>query len=302
MRVLIADDHRDSAETLAFLLRVRGFEPVLVYDGITALDMLQTTDSPVLALLDWNMPGLNGTDICRAIRQDTARPYTYIIMVTGLGSKEQMLEGLNAGADDYLLKPVQTNELHARLNAGKRILELQDQLLRTQNLLREQATRDCLTGVWNRAMILDILNRELLRGRREGRPLTVIMADVDHFKNINDTLGHLVGDKVLYQTAQRMVTVVRPYDTVGRFGGEEFLVVLSGCNFDVSMALAERLRDCVGAEPVLSDGIAVPVTISLGVAVWNRHSSAQQLLEAADHALYQAKAEGRNRVVAASER
>jgi two-component system cell cycle response regulator len=215
MRVLVADDNKDSAETLAILLRAWGFEPVVVHDGPAALARLRSNDAPTLALLDWIMPGMNGIDLCREIRRETTRPYAYLILVTGRGSREQMLDGMNSGADDYLLKPIEPNELHARLNAAKRILELQEQLLTTQRLLREQATRDSLTGIWNRAMILEILHQELVRSRREGHPLAVIMADIDHFKNINDTHGHLVGDHMLRLTAQRMLSVLRAYDMVG---------------------------------------------------------------------------------------
>jgi len=300
MRVLIADDNRDSAQTLAFLLREWGFEPVIAYEGVSALAILCEPSAPVLALLDWKMPGINGFDICRELRKDSDRPYTYIILVTGQSAKEAMVDGLKAGADDYLIKPVDHHELQARLNTAKRILNLQEQLLASQRRLREQATRDALTCLWNRPMILEILQRELPRSLREQQALSVIMADIDYFKHINDTYGHLVGDNVLRLTAERLLSVLRPYDTVGRYGGEEFLVVLPGCNLETTRLLAERLRQCLAAEPILEGKHRVSVTLSLGIAEWDGQMSPQDLLQSADSSLYAAKKAGRNRVACAA--
>jgi diguanylate cyclase (GGDEF)-like protein len=301
MRVLIADDHVDASHWLAVLLRCWGYDPVTVHDGLAALSVLRGPDAPSLAVLDWMMPGLDGIDVCREIRKHSDRLYTYIVLVTGRGGKEQMLDGLKAGADDYLVKPVDPNELHARLNTGRRILTLQEQLLATQRLLREQATRDALTGLWNRAMILEILDRELARSRREGHPVGIIMADLDHFKPINDTHGHIAGDHVLRQAAQRLLTLLRPYDTVGRYGGEEFLVVLPGCDAAAALTLAERLRRCVEAEPMNDDGKEIPLTLSLGVAAWDGQMTAPDLLRTTDSALYRAKSAGRNRALLAED-
>lgn len=299
MRVLIADDNKDLTQSLAFLIHEWQFEPVIVHDGWAALAMLQAADGPSLGILDWIMPGINGIEICRELRKDTSRRYPYAILMSGRGGKDQMLDGLNAGADDYLLKPVDPNELHARLITGTRILRLQEQLLHTQRMLQDQATRDSLTRLWNRAMILEILERELARSRRESKAVTIIMADVDHFKNINDTYGHLVGDQVLAQTAQRLLGALRPYDTIGRYGGEEFLVVLPNCDVEIAQSLAERLRQCVDAQPVDADGVKIPLTLSLGLATWDERTSATELLRYADLAMYKAKRAGRNRAVAA---
>jgi diguanylate cyclase (GGDEF)-like protein len=274
MRVLIADDNADSSDWLAVLLQCWGYDPVAVHDGPAALAVLQGPQAPALAVLDWIMPGINGIEICRAIRKDADRPYTYVVLVTGKGGKEQMLAGMEAGADDYLVKPVDPAELHARLSTGKRIVLLQEQLLATQRQLREQATRDGLTGLWS-----------------------VVMADLDHFKQINDTYGHLTGDQVIRQTAQCLRTVLRSYDTVGRYGGEEFLVVLPGCDAAAALVLAERLRGSVEAAPVIEKGTTIPMTLSLGMAGWERGVPASDLLRRADAALYRAKNAGRNRVL-----
>jgi two-component system, cell cycle response regulator len=300
MRVLIADDNKDAAETLAMLVEAWGYETITVYDGLAALAVLQGTGAPTLVLLDWIMPGMTGIDICREIRKDKARPYTYVILVTGRGDKDQMLAGLKAGADDYLIKPVEANEMQARLHTGKRIVELQEQLLATQRQLREQATRDSLTGLWNRATILEIFDRELARSRREGKLVSVIMADLDHFKSINDTHGHLVGDQVLRQTAERLRGVLRPYDTVGRYGGEEFLIVLPGCSTESALVLADRLRRCIEAELFRGQEVTLPLTLSLGIATGDGTAPPQELLRLADSALYRAKREGRNRAATLS--
>lgn len=246
------------------------------------------------------MPGVNGIDICAEVRKDTTRPYRYLILVTGRGSKEEMLDGLCEGADDYLVKPIDIKELRARLNTGKRILHLQEQLLESQNRLRELATRDSLTGLWNRATILEILDRQLARCTRDGQALGLIMGDLDHFKHINDTHGHLVGDQVLRQTGQRLLAVLRPYDYVGRYGGEEFVAVLPGCGPEKSLRLAERLRHAVDSEPVWIDGASIATTVSLGVAAWNNKMRSRDLVHSADQALYQAKNAGRNQAVLAS--
>jgi two-component system, cell cycle response regulator len=294
MRVLIADDDKDSAQSLALLLWTWGFEPTTVHEGRSALNLLREKDAPNLALLDWIMPGADGVDICRELRKETNRPYTYVIMVTGQGGKDQMLDGLKAGADDYLVKPVDSHELRARLSTAKRILDLQASLLATQHLLREQASRDSLTVIWNRRCILESLERELTRSQREAEPVAIIMADIDHFKQINDTHGHLGGDSVLRQVAQRLIAVLRPYDAVGRYGGEEFLVVLPHCGLREAFVLAERLRHCVDAAPIEFANKTIHVTLSLGIAVWDGEMTAQELLQTSDTAMYQAKRAGRN--------
>ncbi len=291
MRVLIAEDHPHLGPLLREQLRPWGYEVVLVHDGCAALEAMCAPDAPRLALLDWLMPGLDGIEVCRRLRAESASPYAYLILMTGQGGRQQMLDGLEAGADEFLTKPVEPAELKARLGAGRRIIAMQEQL-------RDEASRDGLTGLWNRAATLNVLARELDRAQREGQPLAVVLADLDHFKNINDTFGHLAGDAVLRHTAQRMVASLRPYDAVGRYGGEEFLILLPGCGSASALGLVERLRGCVAAEPIAAEGTDVYVTLSLGVAVTDGQANpgAVELLRAADMALYAAKRAGRNRV------
>jgi two-component system cell cycle response regulator len=294
MRVLVADDNPDSARAMAAMLSHWGYQPAVVHNGVEALNLLRGADGPTLAVLDWIMPGMNGVSVCRELRKDIDRPYIYVILVTGKGGKEDMLAGLSDCVDDYFVKPINPLELRARLSTANRILNLQDQLLATQRLLREQATRDSLTGLWNRPTILEILDRELARSFREQRDAAVVMADLDHFKRINDQFGHLGGDQVLRQIARRFVEELRPYDTVGRYGGEEFLIVLPKIEAPSALALAERLCRHVRSEPIMVDDTPVFVTVSLGVAVWDAKLTALELLRQADAALYRAKAGGRN--------
>jgi two-component system, cell cycle response regulator len=292
VKILIAEDHVHSGRVLGELLQSWGYEAAVVHDGQQALEALRGPHAPRLALLDWQMPGLDGIEVCRRLRQEGDQPYAYLLLLTGLGGRQEMLAGLEAGADDFLTKPFDEAELKARLTAGQRIVALQERL-------RFLATRDALTGLWNRAAVLDLLDRELARCGREGHAVGVLLADVDHFKQINDTLGHLIGDEVLRQTARRFLEVLRPYDSVGRYGGEEFLVVLPGCGAEVSAALAARLCEKVAEGPVGRNALPIGVTISVGVTAWEGESGveAAALLRAADAAMYQAKAGGRNRAV-----
>src|SRR5690606_18250008 len=217
-----------------------GYDVVSCQDGTAAWQMLQQRDAPSLAILDWMMPGIDGVQVCREVRQHIVEPYIYILLLTAKSEKTDMIIGLDSGADDYLTKPFDANELRVRLRAGRRILDLQEELIFVREKLRDQATHDSLTRLWNRAAICDILQREMDRAIRNNNPLSILLADIDHSKRINDTYGHLAGDAVLRKTAQRMKTVVRPSDGIGRYGGEEFLLVLPDCNENGAASIGER--------------------------------------------------------------
>jgi diguanylate cyclase (GGDEF)-like protein len=300
MKILLADDSVVSRRLLQDTLRKLGYEVVEAADGHRALDLLMHPDGPRLAVVDWMMPGLDGLEVCRRVRQRTT-PYAYVILLTARDRQEDVLTGLDAGADDFLTKPFDVVELRARLRSGERVLELQEALFAAVEALRHQATRDALTGLYNRGMILDGLARELHRAEREEGPLSVVIADLDHFKRVNDTHGHLTGDAVLRQMADRMRVVLRGYDLIGRYGGEEFLVVLPGCDLAQASQVAERMRQAVAAEPVDAGGVEIPVTVSLGAAsAVQPGTDTFALIKAADDALYRAKANGRNRLETAS--
>jgi two-component system cell cycle response regulator len=299
-QVLIADDDPISRRLLQVTLTAAGYRVIAAADGSEALRVLRQQDSPRLAVLDWMMPSLDGVDVCRTVRCSGREPYLYIILLTAKGHQTEIIEGLEAGADDYIIKPYDLQELKARLRAGKRILELQEELVTAREQLRMQATHDSLTGLFNRAAILETLEREVIRSNREKQPISVIMADLDHFKDINDTYGHLAGDAVLREIAQRMLASFRAYDVVGRYGGEEFLAVIPGAELAMAIELADRLRQKISAQPVHVDGCMIPITVSVGVAASgmerNQAAQAAVLLHHADEALYAAKNAGRNRV------
>ena len=298
MRVLIADDEAVSRRLLESLLNRWGYQVIVAKDGLEASTALLSPDAPKLAILDWLMPGIEGVQLCRDIRRNKPEPYTYIIMLTGKRSKTDVISGLDAGADDYVVKPFDPAELKVRLRTGKRILYLQDQLISAREALRDQATRDPLTGIWNRAAISKILSDELERSRRENSSFGIAMADLDFFKHINDTHGHPVGDEVLRSVAHAMRESIRRYDSVGRYGGEEFLIVLPGCDASNAVSHAERLRAAIARVAVETPHGSVSPTCSFGVVVAGRQSSfdAGELIEAVDVALYKAKQNGRNRV------
>jgi diguanylate cyclase (GGDEF)-like protein len=208
-----------------------------------------------------------------------------------------MVAAFEAEVDEFLTKPFDAIELRGRLHAGARILKLQEDLLQAHDVLQHQASHDHLTGLWNRRMVLQQLDRELQRNTRDRSELAVILADVDHFKLINDTYGHATGDAVLQEVAGRLRSVVRDHEYVARFGGEEFLILLPGCTADGAEGVAERARVCIAAGPLMVNGQPIPVHISLGVAsTVESGADPEVLIAAADAALYQAKAGGRNQV------
>jgi diguanylate cyclase (GGDEF)-like protein len=303
VKVLIAEDDMVSRRLLEAMLTKWGYEVTVTCDGMEAWEVLQGVDSPPLAILDWMMPGLDGVEVCRKVRQRGQEPYIYLLLLTTKGRKENIIEGLDAGADDYLTKPFDPHELQVRLRTGMRIVKLQAEIIEAREALRVQATHDALTGVWNRRAILEMLGTELVRSSRDGLPVAVAMADLDHFKRINDTYGHVAGDAVLREAVNRMRTLLRPYDAIGRYGGEEFLVVLPGCTAQDAFGLAERLRVGISQEPMVIPGGTIEVTVSSGVATTDTlpPMDAMALIQAADTALYRAKAEGRNRVELATD-
>lgn len=296
VRVLIAEDDPVSRRVLQAHLTKWGYEVQATRDGQEAWEALQADDCPQLAILDWMMPSMDGVDVVRKLRMRESPAYVYVLLLTAKGQKEDIVAGLDAGADDYLAKPFDAHELEARLRTGRRILDLQAELIAAREALRKEATHDHLTGVWNRAGILDILQRECARMTRAKGAVAVVMADIDHFKEVNDTYGHLAGDDVLREVVRRMQSSVRSYDSIGRYGGEEFVIVLPDCEALSGVQQAERLRHSVGAKPVETSGVIIPVTLSLGVSVLSQAhpDDYQTLLRIADAALYRAKEGGRD--------
>jgi diguanylate cyclase (GGDEF)-like protein len=302
MKVLAAEDNPVFQSMLRALLTKWGYDVVQARDGLEAWRILESAGAPRLAILDWMMPGMDGVELCRRVRAAGREPYIYILLLTARTESEDLVQGMEAGADDYVTKPFNAHELRVRLRAGRRILDLQEELVVAREALRDQATHDGLTGLLNRVTILDALRTELTRAAREHHPVAVLMVDLDHFKLVNDTYGHLAGDAVLREAARRMMSSVRPYDSVGRYGGEEFLIVLPGCDAPAAQAQAERFREALACEPITTGGQSIRVTCSIGVSgsTGPSVSSSDSLVRDADLALYQAKDGGRNQVAQAS--
>jgi two-component system cell cycle response regulator len=296
LKILIADDDAMSLRLLEKTLEREGYEVIAVENGRLALQQLSLPDAPRLALLDWVMPELDGPGVCVGIREQRERPYVHIVLVTSKGSKQDIVAGLEAGADDYLTKPWDPAELTARLRVGQRILQLEDRLVEARETMRFKATHDPLTSLFNRGVIVNLLDRELSRTRRENGCTVVMLGDLDHFKSVNDGYGHLVGDEVLREIARRLLASVRSYDFVGRYGGEEFLIVLNNCDSTQAVSRAEEVRNGIAKHPVQTMRGPLPITMSLGVIAsrdWDLRL-VEEILVKADSALYQAKADGRN--------
>ncbi len=297
MKILLAEDDFTSRSMLAAILKKWGYDPVITQDGAAAWEELQKPDAPRLALLDWNMPGLEGLEVCRRLRRKETTDPSYVILLTGRTEKGDIVQGLEAGANDYISKPYDNAELLARIRVGARMLELQSSLLETQEALAHQASHDALTGLFNRRAILDQLGKELARALRQGGRLSVGMCDIDHFKEVNDRLGHQAGDEVLVAFARILQACLREYDYVGRYGGEEFLIIASNPSAQGVDVLYERLRRQVVETGIQTRAGEVSLTVSIGTAAAAGPATVDQLIAAADTALYQAKAEGRDRVV-----
>ncbi len=296
MKILIAEDEALSRRLLEKTLERAGYEVITVENGKQALEQLCKHEGPRLALLDWVMPELDGPGVCRAVRTRADQTYVYMVLLTSKGSKEETVLGLESGADDYLTKPFNAEELRARLRVGERILLLEDRLVEARENMRFRATHDPLTSLLNRGAIMDLLSRELNRSRREQKSTAILLGDVDHFKRVNDTLGHVVGDEVLVEIANRLLGSVRSYDFVGRYGGEEFLVVLNSCDPNYAPGRAEDIRKSVSHRPIQTAKGPLSPTMSFGVllsADWGPRP-VEELLHEVDIALYEAKGAGRD--------
>ena len=298
MRVLIVEDEVVSRRLLEVFLLKLGYEVIPVSSGKEALGVLEGPQAPNLVISDWMMPEMDGLELCQRTREIQTAGYVYFIILTSKMDKKDIIKGLEAGADDYLTKPFDREELKYRIKIGERILNLERRIL-------ELANTDSLTGILNRRAFMERLQIEIQRCNREYVPLSLILADIDHFKRVNDQYGHQVGDMVLQKFAEQLIATCRPYDFAGRYGGEEFLVCLPGTERQQAGSVAERMRRLIEAT-----GLTVPATtdcfsISASFGVASLHIGSEErpepLIGRADSAMYQAKNEGRNRVCLAAE-
>ena len=291
MNVLIAEDDIISCRALEKNLQDWGYEVLVTKNGEEAWEIIKNGGIR-LAILDWGMPKMNGLELCHKIRneyQPKEEKYIYIILLTGRDLEKDIITGLSAGADDYITKPFSYMELKVRIQNGERIIALQDLQLQIANT-------DSLTQLWNRKKILELLEEELNRNFRDNKPVGIIMLDIDNFKTINDTYGHLIGDEIIIEVASRLQKQVRSYDKIGRYGGDELLLVLPGLSRKDAKNIAERLRKSVCAEKIQTDAGVLDTTVSLGVSIFDKASrpSTKKIIEESDHALYMAKERGRN--------
>ena len=298
MEVLIVEDDPVSGRLLEIYLRKCGYGVQATRDGREALEALQKPDAPHLVISDWIMPHMDGIELCKEIRKTEGSSYIYFIIITSKGRREDVIEGLEAGADDFLIKPFDQEELKCRVKIGERIIKLEQRIL-------ELANTDALTGVLNRRAFMERMKEEIHRSRRENTPLSLLLADIDYFKRINDSYGHQVGDLVLRRFADQLTMSSRPYDFTARYGGEEFVVCLPGADLSQAMSAAERIRERVEEMGIMLPDISqsIRITASFGAASSRvgLDESVDSIIGRADHAMYTAKNDGRNRVCMASE-
>ncbi len=297
-RVLIAEDDTVTQLILKHWILRWGYEVVVVDNGIDAWSVLEQEQPPEVVIVDWSMPGIDGIELCRRLRDRSRSYYHYILMVTTHTDELDIVHALESGADDCLGKPFGEPELRARLLVANRILALQNELIHAREELRAQAMRDGLTGLWNRTAFLDLFQHELERAHRAHGRTGLLLLDLDNFKQVNDTYGHLAGDMVLKEAARRLCHSVRSYDFVGRYGGEEFFIALPGLGREQLCQRAEAVRTAICSEPFRTPQGDVPVSLSIGVAAAESgERSASDMLAVADVGLYKAKDSGRNRSV-----
>ena len=294
MKLLLAEDEPVTRHLLARTLQSFGHEVLEAADGNQAWALLNGPDPPAMAVLDWNMPGIDGLELCRRVQARPQGNYIHVLLLTSRQEREDLVRGLESGASDFLTKPVDRDILRARLRVGERMLGLHAEMLALQRALAEQATTDHLTGLLNRRGAELALEREMSRARRDNSPLGFLLADIDHFKRVNDKFGHGVGDRVLTAVAQEVLRSIRAYDLAVRWGGEELLVILPAEPVATASRVAERIRESVAA-------LSVPelprVTISIGVdELRPGDPTAAEAIARADARLYQAKSGGRNQV------
>lgn len=300
MKILIVDDDPVLRQILQTYLARSGYEVAMAEDGRVAWEFWQQ-EHPRLIITDWMMPVLDGPELIRRVRGAAYANYTYIIMLTAKEGKSDVIFGLEAGADDYLTKPFNAGELRARITIGERILNLEANLSQALARMEEMATHDPVTSLLNRRALYSHAEAELNRAQRDSKPVSFVMLDLDHFKSVNDRFGHLTGDKALYAVAEMLTHNKRPYDWAGRWGGEEFLLVLPNTDVVEASAVAERLRVSINETQIpLPDGGSFNLQASLGVtsSSYNvkKPYTLDLLVHQADEALIRAKREGRNRV------
>lgn len=295
MDVLLVDDDPITRLAVCAALEEWDFTPVVAEDGHQALQRLEQKNPPHLMIIDWSMPGLSGPELCKTIRQREDGQFFYILMLTGKEGSSAIVEAMEAGADDFISKPFDHRVLKVRIAAGSRIVRL-------EQTLNQLASRDALTQCWNRRMIDELMQNAIKEAHRKHGPLCLMVLDIDHFKAINDTHGHGPGDVALKHLVTVMNNNLREYDQVGRYGGEEFVILLPNTATEEAWGIAERVRSAVQFQPAyVNSQLSISLTVSIGLAQLDEDGTEDQqhLFQRADAALYEAKGSGRNRIVSA---
>jgi diguanylate cyclase (GGDEF)-like protein len=299
-RIVLIDDDPAIVRLLKKILTDHGMEVIACSTAGEGMTALEEHDWDI-CLLDRGLPDSDGIEICRRVKAEAHFDARRVIILSGYDSLDARVEALNLGADDYITKPFHPAEVLARLNASRRVVEMQQQLVEMAKQLEELSGRDDLTGIFNRRHFRRTVARAFDHCRRYKRPLSVALIDVDHFKKVNDSFGHQAGDTVLAEVAKRFKRSVRSSDYLARYGGEEFVVLLPETQLGDAVSFGEKLRAAIASAPVaIAEGEALPVTVSVGAASvpYTEFNSASELIRAADQALYRAKRNGRNRVEA----
>jgi two-component system cell cycle response regulator len=296
MHILIAEDDLTSRMVLMEFLKKEGHQVTSTVNGVEAWKILQYSDAPSLVILDWMMPEMDGLEVLRRVRAVQTNKPPYIIMLTAKGEKVDIIAGLDSGANDYLAKPFDRGELRARVMVGSRMVEMQNALVESREMLAHQANHDPLTELPNRRAIFEQQNKDMVRTVRQGEVLAVGMCDIDHFKQINDTYGHQTGDDMLRGLSQILKNNLRIYDSVGRIGGEEFLVVMTVSKDTDFIFFFNRICQILSSSRIKTRSGELSLTLSIGIACSSTKITIDELLDEADKQLYRAKMGGRNRV------
>ena len=303
MKILIADDDLTARTILTGILKKWDYEVVAAPDGLAAWEIMEQPDCPLLIILDWMMPGLDGLELIRRLRAKFSWQPLYIILLTSKNEKGDILSGLETGANDYIKKPFDSEELYARIRVGQRTIDLQTSLYESQQNLAHLAAHDPLTGILNRRAILEQLSKELARIQRLGGRdqdddgLSVGFFDIDHFKHINDHYSHQVGDEVLRGLVEILSSQMRAYDSFGRLGGDEFLVIAPGLDVSKRKNFFERLKTTIASSGIKTSAGELSVTVSMGVTHVSPENNIDQVLDSADTTMYRAKRDGGNSIV-----
>ena len=299
MKVLVVDDDPGVIMELSILLKRWGYEVASARNGQEALEHLMVSDvKSQIIIVDWMMEEMDGLELCKRLRADPLLPYCFIILLSAYAESEDIVRGLDAGADDYLMKPYNPDELQSRIRAGVRIINLNQSLEEANSRLQIVASTDMLTDLLNRGAILNVLHDELARSEREQIPLAVAMIDIDHFKILNDEYQHVEGDQILREFSQCLKSGLRTYDAVGRYGGEEFIIIMPNIPEQASHEAMERLRQEIESTTFLEGTHKVTLTASFGIAwgIPSTPSQSEQFIREADAMLFQVKENGRNGV------